>query len=147
MSQTGGQLYSDTSSFSIPWPSLTFAIKAKAVMCGTPEVDSGLINNQYKHPSLFAQCVSNEGKKSCITLTTEASGHGVNSMGNYNTDEELTYGSPRIMSEKCFSVSSFISFLLISLVTGKAPQKSMLSHGRPEYNRCLCTIYQYTIDS
>ena len=30
----------------------------------------------------------------------------------------LSYGEPRVMSGNCFSVSSFISFLLIALVTG-----------------------------
>ena len=33
-------------------------------------------------------------------------------------DNGLDYGQPRMVSDKCFSVSSFISFLLISLVTG-----------------------------
>ena len=34
-------------------------------------------------------------------------------------DGGLDYGQPRMVSDKCFSVSSFISFLLISLVTGE----------------------------
>jgi len=39
-------------------------------------------------------------------------------------DEESTslfdYGEPKVLSGKCFSVSGFISFLLVALVTGKS---------------------------
>ena len=64
--------------------------------------------------------VSSSTSGSDLGFTTYASNRVEN---GENENDDLNYGEPRIMSGNCFSVSSFISFLLVSLVTGKKESK------------------------
>jgi len=60
--------------------------------------------------------IINNTFQNLFTITSTIT-NGMKEIVDYNLNE-LEYGEPRILSGNCFSVSSFISFILIALITG-----------------------------